>query len=45
MKKVALAFCLMSSLALSACNTVAGFGQDLSKAGDQLEETAEEAKN
>lgn len=45
MKQIALALCIGATLALSACNTVAGFGQDLSKAGDQLEEAAEDAKN
>ena len=36
---------LLSALVLSACNTVEGFGRDLSKAGDQLEESAEEEQN
>lgn len=45
MKKIALAFCVMTSLALSACNTIAGIGEDLSTVGDSLEETAEDAKN
>lgn len=45
MKKIALAFCMMTSLALSACNTIAGIGEDLSTVGDSLEETAEDAKN
>ena len=36
---------LFAVLVLSACNTVRGFGQDVSKAGDQLEEAADEARN
>jgi predicted small secreted protein len=31
--------------ALSACNTVKGFGQDVKKAGGELEEAADRAKN
>ena len=45
MKKFAIAFCLLSSLALSACNTVAGFGKDVEKVGGALEDAAEDAKN
>ncbi|MBK1705215.1 entericidin A/B family lipoprotein [Halochromatium glycolicum] len=36
---------LAIALALSGCNTVAGFGEDLETAGDSLEETAEEEKS
>lgn len=36
---------LLAVLALSACNTVRGFGQDVAKAGDQLEEAADEEQN
>ncbi|KFL37097.1 entericidin A/B family lipoprotein [Arenimonas donghaensis] len=36
---------LLAAFALSGCNTVQGFGKDVSKAGDELEEAAEEAKN
>ncbi len=36
---------MLAAFALSACNTVEGFGKDVSKAGDELEEAAEEAKN
>jgi len=36
---------LLAALALTACNTVEGFGKDVSKAGDQLEEAADEARN
>lgn len=45
MKKMVLALCLVSSLALSACNTVAGIGEDLSTVGDSLENSAEDAKD
>jgi len=30
---------------LTACNTVAGAGKDVQKAGEKVEETAEDAKN
>lgn len=36
---------LLAAFALSGCNTVRGFGQDVKKAGSELEEAAEEAKN
>lgn len=36
---------MLAAFALSGCNTVQGFGKDVSKAGDELEEAAEEAKN
>lgn len=36
---------LLAAFALSGCNTVRGFGQDVKKAGGELEEAAEEAKN
>ena len=36
---------LLSSFFLSACNTVAGVGADVQKAGEVVEETAEDAKN
>ena len=38
-------FVLVTAFALSGCNTVRGFGQDVKKAGSELEEAAEEAKN
>lgn len=31
-----------SALALSACNTARGFGQDVEAAGDSIEDTAED---
>ncbi|MBW8369056.1 MAG: entericidin A/B family lipoprotein [Arenimonas sp.] len=30
---------------LTACNTISGAGQDVKKAGEVIEETAEDAKN
>ncbi|MFY2763439.1 entericidin A/B family lipoprotein [Arenimonas sp. MALMAid1274] len=36
---------LLSAFVLSACNTVAGVGEDVQKAGEVVEETAEDAKN
>lgn len=36
---------IVGAFSLSACNTVEGFGQDVEKAGQQLEETAEEAND
>jgi len=40
-------FCLMSmlSLALSACNTVQGAGRDVSHAGREIQEEAQEHKH
>lgn len=32
---------LFSSASLTACNTMAGFGEDIEEAGDQIEECAE----
>ena len=45
MKRVAVLAGLLAMLALSACNTVAGAGQDISKGGDKLENAADKAKN
>ncbi|KAA2285400.1 entericidin A/B family lipoprotein [Arenimonas fontis] len=36
---------LLAAFALAGCNTVKGFGQDVKKAGSELEEAAERAKN
>lgn len=36
---------LLAAFALSGCNTVKGFGQDIKKAGGELEEAADDAKN
>lgn len=32
-------------LVLAACNTVEGAGQDIKAAGEEIEETADDAKN
>lgn len=40
MKKIVLA-AIASMVLLSACNTVSGFGQDVQKAGNKLEQTAD----
>lgn len=40
MKKLTL-IALTAMTLLSACNTVSGFGQDVSKAGDKLEQSAD----
>lgn len=39
MKKLAL--CLLAVFALSACNTIGGFGKDVSKAGQAVEKAAD----
>ena len=45
MKKIAMFLAAMlSTVLLMGCNTVAGVGKDVSKAGDALERTAEKAK-
>ncbi|WP_416190839.1 entericidin A/B family lipoprotein [Neisseria sp. CCUG12390] len=43
MKKTVLA-AIAAVLILSACNTVSGFGKDVSKAGDKLESAADRAQ-
>jgi predicted small secreted protein len=43
MRKLFLALALAGPL-LAACNTVQGFGKDMSKVGDKIESTAEKAK-
>ena len=40
-----LAVALLALVALSACNTVSGFGKDVKKAGEVVTREAEEAKN
>jgi predicted small secreted protein len=35
---------LLAAFALSGCNTIAGVGKDVKKAGEVVEETAEDAK-
>lgn len=45
--RAALLFVLVSFsvLALSGCNTVRGVGQDVEKAGEEVQEAADDAKN
>ncbi|MGL6291633.1 MAG: entericidin A/B family lipoprotein [Silanimonas sp.] len=40
-----IAVALLALVALSACNTVAGFGKDVKKVGEVMEREADEAKN
>ncbi|MEY4562706.1 MAG: Entericidin EcnA/B family [Pseudomonadota bacterium] len=40
MKSILVVLTLVSACALSACNTVEGFGQDVQKAGEKLEDAA-----
>ena len=35
---------MMALLGLTACNTVEGFGKDLGKLGDKIEQSAEKRK-
>ncbi|HEY3949996.1 entericidin A/B family lipoprotein [Phenylobacterium sp.] len=45
MRKIVL-FCVMAaSLAIAACNTVAGAGRDVSDAGKAVTNTADDAKH
>lgn len=44
MPKVILFAVLAASLAVSACNTVAGAGRDVESAGEAVTDTAEDAK-
>ena len=37
--------CLFSLNFLTACNTVAGAGKDIEKAGDKIDDTATKEKN
>ncbi|ODT86834.1 entericidin A/B family lipoprotein [Phenylobacterium sp. SCN 70-31] len=45
MRKVFLMAVLAAGLAVSACNTVSGAGQDIKSAGEAVTTTAEDAKN
>lgn len=45
MRKMILLAMLASSLAVSACNTVAGAGRDVESAGEAVTGAAEDAKN
>ena len=44
MKKVLVAS-MMAAVVLTGCNTFKGFGQDVSKAGDKVTQTAEKTQN
>jgi predicted small secreted protein len=44
MRKIFLFAVLTASMAVAACNTVAGAGKDVSSAGDAVANTAEDAK-
>jgi predicted small secreted protein len=45
MRKVVLMVALAASMAVAACNTVAGAGKDVASAGTAVSNTAEDAKN
>ncbi|HEY2177685.1 MAG TPA: entericidin A/B family lipoprotein [Caulobacteraceae bacterium] len=45
MRKIIILAALAASLAVSACNTVAGAGRDVSAAGHAVTNTAEDAKH
>ncbi len=45
MRKLFVLAALAASLAISACNTVKGAGEDVSSAGDAVADAAEDAKN
>jgi predicted small secreted protein len=45
MKKIIALTLVAAALAVSACNTVAGAGRDVSAAGSAVTNTAEEVKN
>ena len=43
-KHVLLLVVMASACALGGCNTVAGFGKDVSKVGDKIEKKAEQVQ-
>lgn len=45
MKKIIALTLVAAALAVSACNTVAGVGRDVSAVGSAVASTAEDAKN
>jgi len=45
MRKIVLLAMLAASMAVSACNTVAGAGKDVSSAGHAVTDTADDAKH
>jgi predicted small secreted protein len=44
MRKIVVLAALAASLAVAACNTVAGAGKDVSSAGHAVTDTAQDAK-
>ena len=42
MKSLSILALLLSALFLSGCNTMSGFGKDVQKVGDKVEEAAED---
>jgi len=44
MRKLLLAVMVIAPLMASACNTIAGIGEDLGAAGDAISQTAEDTK-
>lgn len=44
MRKIVLMVALAASMAVAACNTVAGAGKDVKSAGEAVTNTAEDAK-
>lgn len=45
MRNVLILLAAVGSLAVAACNTVAGAGEDVSSAGRAVSDTAQDAKN
>ncbi|MGA0605647.1 entericidin A/B family lipoprotein [Phenylobacterium sp. VNQ135] len=45
MRKIIVLAALAASMAVAACNTVSGAGQDVKAAGEAVSQTAEDAKN
>jgi predicted small secreted protein len=45
LKKIALCFLALASVALSACNTVEGAGKDVSATGQAVTDTARDVKH
>jgi predicted small secreted protein len=43
-KLIPIAACAVAALAVTACNTIAGAGQDVSAAGHAVTKTAQDAK-
>ncbi|WP_035060848.1 entericidin A/B family lipoprotein [Andreprevotia chitinilytica] len=41
MKRISLLAILLATLAVTGCNTMKGFGQDLQKGGEKIENSAE----